>query len=244
MRFFRGLITLLIIGGLGLFLLGSDQSPLSGQQRAAIQIELKQTYKTFSQRLNRLGDALLTGSAYDAKTTTKTPTVKATNNAPAVETPIESIVQGIHLKRTYYYRFSADSTPETVAAFQDAVSVYNATGIVHLVSGTAAHGQNQVTFGVYHKKMPTNNSAIELGTGGPVIYHSWPSGLTYNRAVARLNITYPRAIKNSVAIHELGHALGLDHSSSTASIMYPLDQGHNTLASADVRALKDIYQTK
>ncbi|WP_225352031.1 matrixin family metalloprotease [Secundilactobacillus similis] len=53
---------------------------------------------------------------------------------------------------------------------------------------------------------------------------------------------YPQqAIKQSVATHELGHALGLDHSTSKLSVMYPVDQSRTTLSTADLNALKAIY---
>nr|WP_263849375.1 M10 family metallopeptidase domain-containing protein [Secundilactobacillus similis] len=44
-----------------------------------------------------------------------------------------------------------------------------------------------------------------------------------------------------MATHELGHALGLDHSTSKLSVMYPVDQSRTTLSTADLNALKAIY---
>jgi predicted Zn-dependent protease len=45
-------------------------------------------------------------------------------------------------------------------------------------------------------------------------------------------------------MHELGHALGLDHSTSKTSVMYPVDQGVSQLSAEDLAGLKKIYETK
>ncbi|MDN6899852.1 matrixin family metalloprotease [Oenococcus sicerae] len=42
-------------------------------------------------------------------------------------------------------------------------------------------------------------------------------------------------------MHELGHALGLAHSSSRDSVMYPIDQGKSELSSDDLAGLRAIY---
>ena len=64
-----------------------------------------------------------------------------------------------------------------------------------------------------------------------------------NRGRAGLNVTYPNmSMKDSVAMHELGHALGLGHSSYTNSVMYPVDQGVSKLSEADLNGLRNIYK--
>lgn len=164
----------------------------------------------------------------------------------ANETPIESIVQGQTLSRTYYYHFASDVPTQARAVFEKAVRVYNQTGLVKLVAGKGTTKQNSVTFFVYSKKMASSNATttmIESGHGGPEITRQTGWGAyTANHARAGLNVYYPQsAIRQSVAIHELGHALGLDHSTSRASVMYPVDQGVTRLSQADVNALKTIY---
>lgn len=156
-------------------------------------------------------------------------------------TPIESIVQPKSLQRTYYYHFAKGVDPDFKPLFDKAIAVYNETGIVNLVAGKPTTFQNGLTFFIYEKEMPRANF-LELGEGGPEIKH----GLSYrtpslNLARAGLNVTYPAGQETSVAIHEIGHALGLDHSKDRSSVMYPIDQGHTKLSPGDIKALKLIY---
>ena len=96
--------------------------------------------------------------------------------------------------------------------------------------------------------MPSNGNTtmIESGHGGPqIIQQTGWNAYTANHARAGLNVYYPSAaIRKSVAIHELGHALGLDHSHYRNSVMYPVDQGNTQLSSGDIGTLKTIYGTE
>lgn len=163
------------------------------------------------------------------------------------ETPIESIVQNRQLSRTYYYHFDTNVSASAKAVFENAVAVYNQTGIVKLVPGTGTDRQNSITFFVYSKQMPSSGGTtmIESGHGGPqIIQQTGWNAYTANHARAGLNVYYPAAaIRKSVAIHELGHALGLDHSRYRNSVMYPVDQGNTVLSAGDINALKTIYGT-
>lgn len=163
------------------------------------------------------------------------------------DTPIESIVQNRQLSRTYYYHFDADVPASAKIVFENAVNVYNQTGIVRLLPGNGTARQNSITFFVYSKRMPSdgNTAMIESGHGGPQITQQtgW-NAYTANHARAGLNVDYPAAaIRKSVAIHELGHALGLDHSRYRNSVMYPVDQGNTKLSAGDIGTLKMIYGT-
>lgn len=179
-----------------------------------------------------------------SRTASQSTSSATTTSASTSSTPIESNVQGKTLSNTYYYHFQSD-VPQTVRqVFEQAIATYNQTGIVKLVAGNGTTKQNQITFFVYQKAVnQSQQQTIELGYGGPkVIEQTGWGAYTANHAQAGINIDYQAAIKQSVATHELGHALGLDHSSSMQSVMYPVDQGKTVLTSDDLAALKAIYQ--
>jgi hypothetical protein len=45
----------------------------------------------------------------------------------------------------------------------------------------------------------------------------------------------------SVALHEIGHAIGLDHSTVLSTIMYPLNQNQQALGAGDILGITSIY---
>ena len=168
------------------------------------------------------------------ETTTEKQVGKAT-------TPTEEPLQDMTTAKTYYYHFK-DNVPQSARqVFEYAVEQYNKTGIVNLVPGKADSDQNSVTFFVYHKKIENvMSSSVELGNGGPSALQL--NDYAINTSRAGLNLTYPTlSVKKSVAMHELGHALGLAHSSYTNSVMYPVDQGVYQLSEADLNGLRSIY---
>ncbi len=151
------------------------------------------------------------------------------------------------LSRVYYYHFAKQTPTEVKKLFLQAIAEYNQTGLVKLVPGIANKHRNGITLGTYNKagRSSTNQpqtSMIELGIGGPtMIQYRGRENYTINHASAKLNSHYADAYKLSVAVHELGHALGLNHSSSKRSVMYPIDQGITQLSRMDLRNLAKIY---
>ncbi|MCY9806159.1 matrixin family metalloprotease [Lentilactobacillus senioris] len=174
------------------------------------------------------------------------PKVNYTVSTKDNDTGLQTLTSG-DLSRVYYYHFKKQTSAEVKKLFLQAVTEYNQTGLVKLVPGIANKHQNGITFGVYNKaeRSATNNpqaSMIELGIGGPtMIQYSGRENYTINHASAKLNSHYADAYKLSVAVHELGHALGLNHNTNRRSVMYPVDQGINQLSQTDLKNLAKIY---
>lgn len=161
-----------------------------------------------------------------------------------VSTPIEEPLKDMNTSNTYYYHFKNNVPKDVRRLFLNAIERYNDTGIVKLIPGKAEPNQNNITFFIYHKNV--NNIAsntVELGNGGPSALQL--NEYAINSGRAGLNMNYPElSMKESVAMHELGHALGLAHSSYTNSVMYPVDQGVSKLSEADLSGLKNIYENQ
>lgn len=190
--------------------------------------------------LRAMGEQLI--AKWFPETTTQTKSQEKSDTSD--KTPIESIVQGKTLSNTYYYHFAANMPSDAKQVFEEAVATYNATGVVKLIEGEGTAKQNRITFFVYSKATSTaSQGLIESGHGGPkIIERTGWGAYTVNHARAGLNMKYPQmGIKKSVAVHELGHALGLDHSGSVTSVMYPIDHGRSVLSKMDIAALKSIY---
>ncbi|WP_413627949.1 M57 family metalloprotease [Fructilactobacillus vespulae] len=200
--------------------------------------------QTITSNLSNYVSTLLGNHSQNTTTATANDQGKR-ESASANETPIESIVQGTSLNKTYYYEFNKNMPQAARAAFENAIQTYNATGIVKLVPGTGTKQQNTIKFSIYNKQIQNlNQGVVELGLGGPEITKEVRfTGTTYvNHGSANLNANYPNhAFTDSVAIHELGHALGLDHSQDSTSVMYPVNQGVTQLSDGDLAALQAIY---
>ncbi len=241
MRLKTGLVWAVLLLG-GLFVYHDDRFQAVPNK---VITAVSQWRSSLATELNAGNNSSVASSATSsaASSVTSTSSSQAASSATTEATPIESNVQGKTLATTYYYHFAADIPAKAQQAFTAAVAVYNQTGIVKLVAGSGTAEQNQITFFVYHKSMSAaEQGTVELGHGGPNIIQrvGW-GAYTANHARAGLNATYSAALNRSVAIHELGHALGLDHSTDPNSVMYPVEQGKTVLTAADIAGLNSIY---
>jgi len=75
----------------------------------------------------------------------------------------------------------------------------------------------------------------------------WDGGFTFYTGASGCGSVSNSAYLEDIATHELGHALGLNHSASTDATMYPsygyCSQALRTLASDDIAALQSLYGT-
>jgi len=73
----------------------------------------------------------------------------------------------------------------------------------------------------------------------------WTGGFNFFTGTSGCGLVSNAAYIEDVATHELGHALGLNHSSSSDATMYPsygyCSQAMRTLASDDIAGLKSLY---
>lgn len=238
----------------GIFLIYSTESPVPIAARNTVKQGISNvwtvTTDTVSTWLNGGPRSVAKNGASIASTApSQASQIPSATPSQAVDaTPALSIVQGHQLRNVYYYHFDEDLPQSEHDVFTKAVKAYNATGIVKLVAGQGKKSDNQITFSSYKKEMSAQGfGSTELGAGGPtIIVETYGSQVTViNHARASLNLSYPlQSVNDAVAMHELGHALGLDHSQSKASVMYPITQGVSQLSAGDIAGLKTIYGSR
>jgi hypothetical protein len=99
--------------------------------------------------------------------------------------------------------------------------------------------------------MPVNtNGDIQASFGGSQLSSGFGSagGVAasapypeHGRLYFDSNETWTRELLRSVALHEMGHALGLSHSNSPTSLMYPFDIGATEIDAETRDALRRLY---
>lgn len=167
--------------------------------------------------------------------------VQSASTASTKATPKEAIVPTGELAARYTYSFAPHTDRTVQQLFAAAITVYNQTGIVKLTPGRTGQLTNHLTLSSY-QKVQTNGQAVILGLGGPQITR-WTGAkqATVNHATARLNLAYQDRLNLATAVHELGHALGLAHSTAPDSVMFPTDRNVTKLSPADLAGLQVIY---
>jgi len=77
--------------------------------------------------------------------------------------------------------------------------------------------------------------------GTTELYIDKDTGKLYG-VIVYVNPEVPKALRQSVWLHELLHAFGLDHDRTQSSIMYPTAAGRpKTLSDRDVKRLQEVY---
>lgn len=225
MKFLKGIVLIVV----AVLVYNWAKTPAVSQQINNQLVTLTTDFKNWSEKIPFLVDSK-TETHSDAQSST------STDNSG-----LESIVINKKLSNTYTYYFDSNVPLDTRQVFLQAIAVYNQTGIVKLTAEKQNESKNTLRLGIYNKTASDANNMQELGVGGPKIYSQY--GLIrsdYNHGKATLNTAYPARL--SAAIHEIGHAFGLDHTQNKDSVMYPVDQGKTTLSAQDVANLKKIYQ--
>lgn len=176
-------------------------------------------------------------------TSNNTKTASESQTTSTGQTPILSIMDGFSVDNTYYYHFTKKTPTAVRQIFENAISAYNDTGLVNLVAGEGTSKQNRITFSIYYKDEGANTTSVELGNGGPKLIYNTNDATKHaiNHATASINLNYSESVTTSVAMHEVGHALGLDHSDDMNSVMYPSNQNVTQLSEGDIDGLKNIY---
>ncbi|APX71755.1 matrixin family metalloprotease [Companilactobacillus allii] len=240
----RHITSLLLLVVLGSIFLAEYTDVLPTTIQAPIVTNLSKSKGYLESVISKFNPDSFINNSNATSTTQKeatTSTDQQTNSAD--QTPAFSMVNKFVIGKTYYYHFT-DKTPKVARqAFNDAIYAYNQTGVVNLVEGNKQASANSITFSIYYKDEGDNAKTLELGTGGPQLTYRTNDSTkqAINHATAKINMTYPESVSDSVTMHELGHALGLNHSNDATSIMYPTNQGVTSLSDADIAGLKAIY---
>ncbi|MFD1393527.1 matrixin family metalloprotease [Lacticaseibacillus jixianensis] len=238
----KGILTALTVMIAG-FAIYSQASPLPSATRRAAQDAVQAGVTWATATGARLADAATKRLGLANRTPASQAATATPPSAPAQTgaTPIEAAVKGIKLSSRYTYSFEPGTPARVRTAFTQAATIYNRAGVVTLTPGASSTFGNHITFGTYTKPIPDDQPTVELGEGGPAVIYSKLSRTGVNHAKAEFNAAYQGAVKVSVALHEIGHALGLGHSGRRTSVMYPMDEGRTGLAPADLTTLRTIY---
>lgn len=147
--------------------------------------------------------------------------------------------------RQITYRIYSNSKTYT-SVWKNAIKRWNSTGIIKLVAVTDNQKpQIKMSQGNYYDKPWYNQGFAGMTTGN---YMSYDSGeIKKISSISRLVIPslkenyYNYSEYVNVATHELGHSLGLSHSSKRNEVMYPSTKDNSSIKDAS-KALRYIYR--
>jgi hypothetical protein len=153
-------------------------------------------------------------------------------------------------------RWPMGSMPLTVWFHRDLPSVY-----AEAFCETVEHFNDSVGGGLFcvplsapdafcFERLPPGSVAVVPKTGivNPATDIHWLGGATIHSAlieVPPIEDMLSERWADQIALHELGHALGLDHDEQVASIMYPVVSDRpQALTKADIARLRRVYAPK
>jgi hypothetical protein len=121
---------------------------------------------------------------------------------------------------------------DAVNAITASFTQWQAVGGIFTFTATASNGDIKVSFGGRELDTRFGGQGDFAGTG------AYPESGLLSFDSAEL---WTSSLLTSVALHEIGHVLGLAHSNSPASLMYPYDRGLPLIDAESSDALRNLY---
>jgi hypothetical protein len=142
-----------------------------------------------------------------------------------------------------HYDFDAQMTAEYQAAIAAALNQWSAYGDIEFVY-TANVGAADMVIGwdtIDGAAGTLGQAYYQYDSSGTVLYSEIRFDLSENWAPTNAETGKGEFSFEAVALHEIGHALGLDHATSTDSIMYSHYGYHLNLTPVDVAGIQTLY---
>jgi len=181
--------------------------------------------------------------------------VKVIHYTKTIPTPAQSRLANHDYSRKYFYYFQKSTPKSARSSFNYAIKQYNKTGVVHLTHTSSPSSLRKslsrnvqlLELGMYYKKglesgvHAAGHGGQSIKSGGHIDY----KGALYFREVdafALYNTYFTRPYTKDVAMHEIGHALGLDHNFLDPHSIMNSNTSSIKLSTTDKLGLKLFYE--